>query len=113
MQRYVCKACSHRFVVNPAFENAKASAKIITTAIDLYFKGVSFRKISDHLKQFYSFEIHCSNVCRYKPIVIRLATLLGKVQPECNASTDQPGTRQKLIEGSVNLPGYMSFFDGC
>jgi transposase-like protein len=40
MQRYVCKACNHRFVVNPAFENAKASAKIITAAIDLYFKGV-------------------------------------------------------------------------
>ncbi len=65
MQRYVCKACNHRFVVNPAFENAKASAKIITAAIDLYFKGVSFRKISDHLKQFYSFDIHCSNVCRW------------------------------------------------
>jgi transposase-like protein len=65
MQRYVCKACNHRFVVNPAFENAKASAKIITAAIDLYFKGVSFRKISDHLKQMYGFSIHCSNVCRW------------------------------------------------
>jgi len=65
MQRYVCKACNHRFVVNPAFENAKASAKVITAAIDLYFKGVSFRKISDHLQQFYRFSIHCSNVCRW------------------------------------------------
>jgi len=51
--------------VNPAFENAKASSKIITAAIDLYFKGVSFRKISDHLQQFYGFSIHCSNVCRW------------------------------------------------
>lgn len=65
MQRYVCKACNHRFVVNPAFECAKASAKIITAAIDLYFKDVSFRKISDHLQQFYGFSIHCSNVCRW------------------------------------------------
>ncbi|MGB7883201.1 MAG: DDE-type integrase/transposase/recombinase [Nitrososphaeraceae archaeon] len=65
MQRYVCKACNHRFVVNPAFENAKASAKVITAAVDLYFKGVSFRKISDHLKQMYGFSIHCSNVCRW------------------------------------------------
>jgi putative transposase len=65
MQRYVCKSCGHRYVVNPAFENAKASSKVITAAIDLYFKGVSFRKISDHLKQFYSFDIHCSNVCRW------------------------------------------------
>lgn len=65
MQRYVCKACNHRFVINPAFENAKASAKVITAAIDLYFKGVSFRKISDHLKQMYDFSVHCSNVCRW------------------------------------------------
>jgi putative transposase len=65
MQRYVCKACNHRFVVNPAFENAKTSSKIITVAIDLYFRGVSFRKISNHLKQMYGFSIHCSNVCRW------------------------------------------------
>jgi transposase-like protein len=49
MQHYVCKACNHRFVINPAFENAKASAKIITAAIDLYFKGISFRKIGSYL----------------------------------------------------------------
>jgi putative transposase len=65
MQRYVCKACNYRFVVNPAFENAKVSAKVIIAAIDLYFKGVSFRKISDHLKQMYGFSIHCSNVYRW------------------------------------------------
>ena len=27
--------------------------KIITITLDLYFKGSSLRKISDHLKQFY------------------------------------------------------------
>jgi hypothetical protein len=29
MQRYVCKACNHRFVVNPAFENADAGSELI------------------------------------------------------------------------------------
>lgn len=53
------------FIVNPAFENAKASSKIITTALDLYFKGISLRKISDHLEQFYNFQINCSSVCRW------------------------------------------------
>jgi len=36
---------------------AKFSVKIITAAIDLYFKGVSLRKAADHLKQLYNFEV--------------------------------------------------------
>jgi putative transposase len=50
LQRYKCRDCSHRFIVNPAFENAKASAKVITAALDMYFKGISLRKIEDHIK---------------------------------------------------------------
>jgi transposase-like protein len=65
MQRYLCKDCKFRFVINPAFENCKASAKVITAALDLYFKGVSLRKIAQHLKQMYSFQINSSSVCRW------------------------------------------------
>ncbi|MEW6605623.1 MAG: SWIM zinc finger family protein, partial [Thermoproteota archaeon] len=65
IQRYVCLDCKYRFTFNPAFENAKASARIMTTAIDLYFKGISIRKIEDHLKQAYNFEIDNSSICRW------------------------------------------------
>jgi putative transposase len=65
MQRYLCKDCKFRFVINPAFENCKASAKVITAALDLYFKGISLRKIAQHLKQMYSFQINSSSVCRW------------------------------------------------
>ncbi len=65
IQRYLCKDCRYRFIVNPAFENCKASAKIITAAIDLYFKGVSLRKAADHLKQLYIFEVDYSSICRW------------------------------------------------
>jgi transposase-like protein len=65
IQRYLCKDCDYRFIVNPAFENCKASAKIITAAIDLYFKGVSTRKTAEHLKQLYNFSIDDSSICRW------------------------------------------------
>ena len=65
IQRYLCKECGYRFTVNPAFENSKASSKIITAAIDLYFKGVSLRKVSEHIKQFYNFEVNYSSICRW------------------------------------------------
>lgn len=64
IQRYICKDCHYRFTFNPAFENAKASARVISAAIDLYFKGMSFRKISEHL-QSEGTEINYASVCRW------------------------------------------------
>ena len=51
-QRYLCKDCGHKFVHNLGFEKVKATPKAITIALDLYFKGVSQRKIVEHLKMF-------------------------------------------------------------
>jgi transposase-like protein len=52
VQRYLCKDCGHKFVHNEGFEKTKATSKAITIALDLYFKGVSQRKIVEHLKMF-------------------------------------------------------------
>ena len=40
-------------------------ARIVATTLDLYFKGISLRKISDHLKQFYALEVNFSTVYRW------------------------------------------------
>jgi transposase-like protein len=54
VQRYACHDCDHTFVVDRGFCRMKNSPKTITLTLDLYFKGVSQRKIADHLKQFES-----------------------------------------------------------
>jgi len=51
-QRYLCKDCGHKFILNEGFGKIKATPKAITIALDLYFKGVSQRKIVEHLKMF-------------------------------------------------------------
>jgi transposase-like protein len=43
----------------------KASPQIITASLDLFFKGVSLRKIADHVKQFYNLNINNSTVLRW------------------------------------------------
>jgi transposase-like protein len=50
IQRFLCKDCGHKFIQNEGFEKVKATPKAITSALDLYFKGVSQRKIVEHLK---------------------------------------------------------------
>jgi putative transposase len=57
IQRYYCKDCQHRFVVDKGFCKMKNSPKTITLTLDLYFKGVSQRKIVDHLKLFENVEV--------------------------------------------------------
>src|SRR5437867_1490875 len=57
IQRYRCKECNHKFIVNIGFERSRANPKAVTVALDLYFKGVSLRKVCDHLKQFHNISV--------------------------------------------------------
>jgi len=53
VQRFKCLSCSHRWdAKNQGFDRMRANPHAITVALDLYFKGVSLRKIVDHLNQF-------------------------------------------------------------
>jgi len=53
-QRYKCLSCRHRWDITPnaAFAQMRTNPKAVLVALDLYFKGISLRKIQDHLKQF-------------------------------------------------------------
>jgi transposase-like protein len=48
------RAVKRKFVNNGDFLKLKFSPQTISLTLDLYFKGVSLRKISDHLRQFHS-----------------------------------------------------------
>jgi len=63
-QRYQCKSCNRKFVSDP-IKGYKATAKLITLSMDLYFKGLSYRKIADTLFQFYDLEVHHETVRRW------------------------------------------------
>ncbi|MGD0079452.1 MAG: DDE-type integrase/transposase/recombinase [Methanoregula sp.] len=65
VQRYGCLDCNHRFVVDKGFSKMKHSPESITLTLDLYFKGLSDRKIVDHLKQFHNVTVVHSTVIRW------------------------------------------------
>ena len=64
-QRYFCKNCEHKFTVKDGFKHMKTDSKIITMTIDLYFKGVSQRDITDHLKQFFDVSVSQPTIHRW------------------------------------------------
>jgi transposase-like protein len=62
IQKYHCRSCNYRFIVNFGFEHSKKNPRIITLAIDLYFKGVSLRKVADHIKQFHNVKVDHTSI---------------------------------------------------
>jgi transposase-like protein/DNA-directed RNA polymerase subunit M/transcription elongation factor TFIIS len=74
-QRFECKSCGFRFVVDKGFSRMKHSPEIITKTLDLYFKGLSQRKISDHFMQFDKTTVTHTTVLRW---IRKYLALLGK-----------------------------------
>ncbi|MGI0006923.1 MAG: IS6 family transposase, partial [Nitrosotalea sp.] len=60
IQRFKCKECNHKWSDNLGFAKSKVNSKIVTVALDLYFKGISLRKVAEHIKLFHGISV--SNV---------------------------------------------------
>lgn len=52
-QSYLCKDCGHRFTNLESFPDMRTESRIIATAIDLYYEGLSVRKVRNQLKKIF------------------------------------------------------------
>ena len=50
LQVYLCRRCGKHFTLNLGFEGMRATPQIITSAMQLYFTGESFRNVQKFLK---------------------------------------------------------------
>ncbi len=75
IQRYQCKSCNYRFVEDDGFFRMRNSPQKITLCLDLFFRGISTRRIQGHLKAFYPH--NSSNVSIYKWIK-KYPKIIGK-----------------------------------
>jgi len=83
IQKYLCRNCGYRFIINTGFENAKKNPKVICAAIDLYFKGISLRKVADHVKQFYGVKIADTSVLRWvQRFAVEVAPFVDSITPQ-------------------------------
>ncbi len=84
VQRFKCISCSHRWnAKNQGFERMRANPHAITVALDLYFKGVSLRKIVDHLNQFEHINVsHVAIIKWIKKYVALMRDYVDALHPE-------------------------------
>ncbi len=78
LQRYMCKDCGKKFSFNIGFEKMKATPQVITSAMQLYFTGTSYRNVAKFLKLQ---GIKVSHVAVYK-WVEKYVGLMGKYLEE-------------------------------
>ena len=62
VKRFRCKHCGKTFSDRNGFEGMKNQAKIIATALDLYFRGLSLRKISEHFETLYKVKVSYTTI---------------------------------------------------
>lgn len=58
LQRYLCKICKHKFYDNGnSFVKMRTPSHIVVAALNLYFGGLSARKVSEQIDQIYGEKI--------------------------------------------------------
>jgi transposase-like protein len=81
IQKYNCKDCSKYFTINLGFERMRATPKIITSAMQLYFTGESLRNVQKFLRLQ---GVNISHMGVYKWIrkyIGLMQNYLNKIQP--------------------------------
>ena len=73
-QVYYCNYCKKAFTERTPFSKMKNHATVILVALDLYFKGLSLRKVQDHLRQFYGADVHHTTILKW---VRKYSKLIG------------------------------------
>ena len=61
---YLCKTCGKRYAGRSGFHNRRADPEEIALTLDLYFRGMSLRKIADRFAQVYPLRLNASTVYR-------------------------------------------------
>lgn len=63
-QRYLCKDCEHKFIEGSDFPKMRTESRIISVSIDMYFEGLSVRKIQAQIEKI--FDVYVSQVTIWK-----------------------------------------------
>lgn len=105
-QKWLCSDCGKRFVNEP-LTNIKGNLDVVTIAMDLYMRGVSYRGIKDHLKQFFGLKINHVTIMRW------IQTYMEKINQYTRQFHPQTGNNWHADEQLVNVKGKHKYVWNC
>lgn len=86
VQRYKCKDCSHRFSIDDGFWKMKNHENKITSCINMYYAGMSLRKIQEHLQMFAPKNSHYSTIYRW---IVKYANMISTLTDNIQIKSGQ------------------------
>lgn len=105
--RLMCKNCKHTFVLEEeGFNDMKFDSEIVTLALDLYFKGMSLRKIEHHIKQFRNIQVDHSTVYLWiKKYTEIISAYVDNLNPELGEMWGVDEMALKVKHGGIMRTG--------
>lgn len=99
LTRYLCRTCGRRFTGRDGYKKRRADPDKIALALDLYFRGLSLRKVADHFRQVHRLRLSPMTVYRWVAHYSRLAA------EWMDAQGVRVGERWHMDETVVNVDG--------
>ena len=104
IQRYFCNDCKKSFVIDDGFFRMRNEPKKITLSIDLFYRGVSTRKVQEHLSAFYPHNADHRTILRW---IVKYAKMIhsftNKLKINC-------GEEIQIDEMEYKTKGQKSWF---
>lgn len=105
-QRFGCKSCNNRFVLDNPFYRMRNKDLIITQTMDMYYSGMSFRKIAQHLQRFFPKGVSHSTIYRwimkYVPIMENF-TDEQKIKASWQIQSDEVEFKRRISKTSKGV----------
>ena len=78
-QFYHCKNCGHKFVEPKAYPKMRTKGRVIATAIDLYFEGLSVRKVQTQIDKIFGVKVSQVAIWKWMKKYFKLVSLIKLV----------------------------------
>ncbi|UVS69099.1 DDE-type integrase/transposase/recombinase [Nitrososphaera viennensis] len=110
-QVFKCKDCQHKFTEPSLLKKAKFSPELVTLTLDLYFSGLSLRKIARNLSDHFRIDINYSTIYtwiqKYIPIITEYVNSLA---PQLSTTWHADEVFIRTRDGNVMQHGYSMGF---
>jgi putative transposase len=101
---YLCSTCGRRFAGREGFHNRRADPEKIALALDLYFRGLSVRKVQEHFRQVHQLRISHVTVYRW---VVHFGKLVAEWMDSQGARTSDRWHIDETVVGVNGVNKYL------
>jgi transposase-like protein len=103
-QVFKCKDCQHKFRELTLLKKVKFSPELITLTLDLYFSGLSLRKVATNINDHFNIDVNFSTIYtwiqRYIPVI---SNYVNSLKPQLGSEWHADELFVKMKGGEVRM----------